>query len=133
MPKIREKKTMANLVYYYKFADLTAPDELDAWFANFLSSADALVHFGIVKLSNLHTTNSEEGGPEELEIHQVRQSLLQAMRNAHANQLSVSFTYQNAPMVMGLTLGQWVVSLVASRSDGDKLAELSGLLKLDQA
>lgn len=133
MPKIREKKTLANLVYYYKFNTLTIPGELDAWFVKFLSSAENLVQFGAVRLSNLHSSHAEDGGPEELTIREVRNGILQPMRNAHANRLAVHFTYEGASMVLGLTLGEWVVSLAARRSDADKLDNLVSRLSLDQA
>ena len=133
MPKIDEKKTPTNLVYYYKFSRLTTHSELDPWFTDFLDSADNLIHITRIRLNNLYRRHSEDGNAAELSLPEAYKGILQPMRNAHANRLAVYFTYQNAPMVMGLTLGEWEVSLSAQRSDGDKLAELSGLLKLDQA
>ena len=125
MPKIREKQTILHQICYYQFPTLRSTGDLDAWFQGFLASAGSLVQFGTLSLNNSCSNNSEEGGLKELEIQALRGSVMQAMRDAGANRLAVSFTYQDAAMALGLTLGEWTVSLTARRKFADKLSDLA--------
>lgn len=133
MPKIREKKTRSSLVYYYKFPNLSTSEQLDDWVKKLLSSAENLVQFGIIHLSNLYSSNLEDGGSEELTVHQVRNGILGPMRKARANHLAVHFTYRDAHMVLGVALGKWEVSLSSQLVNADKLTELAELLGFDKA
>ena len=131
MPKTEERKTAANVVYYYQFNNLSKAAELDPWFSAFLSSAEKLIRISRIRLQNLFSRHSEDGGPAEFPVQAARQGILQPMRAANANRLTVYFTYQDAPMALGLTLGEWEVSVSARREDVSKLNELSALLHFE--
>lgn len=133
MPKTGERKTTANIIVYYSFSELSTHGELDPWFSGFLASAGKLVQITRIRLDNLFGRQSEDGGPVELDVTEAEKGVLQAMRNSHANRLDVYFTYQDAQMVLGLTLGEWEVSLSARRADAAKLRELAALLDFDKA
>lgn len=131
MPKTDERLTAANLVFYYTFSNLSTAGELDSWFIGFLSASEGLIEISRIRLHNLYSRHAEEGGPAELNLPKARMGVLKPMREAGANRLSVYFTYHNVPMVLGVTLGAWEVSISAPRSDADQLTELSGLLNFD--
>lgn len=132
MLKIRERQTATNLVFYYKFDQLRSSEDLDSWFEGFIASAENLVQFKRVSLDD--TCGSKwDGWPVDMNVQECRKSVRQAMRDAGANHLTVFFIYQDAHMVLGLTLGDWEVALVASRKDADKLREFADILALDRS
>lgn len=133
MAKTGERKTAANVIYYYTFGDLSTHAELDPWFSDFLACTAKSAQITRIRLDNLFSRHSEDDGPVEMDVTEARNGVLQAMRNSHANRLDVYLTYRDAQIVLGLTLGNWEVSLSAGRRDADKLTELAELLNFEKA
>lgn len=132
MSKTGERKTAANIICYYKFDNLSTHSELDLWFSDFLICSKKSIRIGRIRLDNIFSRYSEDGGPAELDVREAQKGILQPMRDAHANRLDVYFTFRDVPMVLGLTLGEWEISLSARRGDADKLRELAVLLNFDK-
>lgn len=125
MIKLRVKETATNLVYFYNMDTIKTLDGLGIWFVTVSSLNDLTIRR--IQLIDSSGRNSEGAGSTEIDVAVAKNNLANAIREAHADTVSISTLYKGVSIVIGVNCSDWTLSVVANKKDKDALDVLENI------
>ena len=119
MIKIREKETATNMIFYYQLEEVCSLEQLQSLVAQLLSIPK--LNTSRIQLINSLERNSEYMSSDEIDIETAKCSLSENVKIHHADSISITTTFNDVSIVIGISIEKWILSLATKKHNKNML------------